>query len=64
MQAIVAQTKAAKQDAKHTQAQLDASTEQLDKKGQEIMSLRVRSYHLSTAQPILLQFPYSRCLYM
>ena len=41
MQALVAQTQAAKQDAQQTQAQLDACTERLDKKVQEIISLRV-----------------------
>ena len=41
MQALVAQTQAAKQDAQQTQVQLNASTEQLDKKVQEIFSLRV-----------------------
>lgn len=49
MQALVAQTQAAKQDARQTQTQLDASTEQLDKKVHEIMSLRVRFYHLCAA---------------
>lgn len=41
MQALVARTQAAKQDAQQTQVQLDASTELLDKKVQEITNLRV-----------------------
>lgn len=41
MQALVARTQAAKQDAQQTQVQLDASTELLDKKVQEVISLRV-----------------------
>lgn len=49
MQALAAKIKAAKQDAKQTQAQLDASTEQVDKKVREITTLRVSFYHLSAA---------------
>lgn len=41
MQALVAQTQAAKQDAQDTKVQLDASAEQLQRQVQEITSLSV-----------------------
>ena len=46
MQALVAQAKAAKQNAKETQVQLNAAAEQLTKKLQEITTLRVSPCHV------------------
>ena len=59
MQALVAQTQAAKQGTQQAQVQLDASTELLDKKGQEIFSLRVR---FPAAQVTLLHACYQHVL--
>ena len=52
MQALVAQTQAAKQDVQQIKVQLDASAELLDTKVQEITTLRVSSCCPSAPQAI------------
>lgn len=53
MQALVAQTKAAKQGAKQTEVQLAASAEQLANKDQEIAALRVSLFLCRVSQGFL-----------